>query len=706
MKNTIRILNLVLCICLFASCSKNKSDEQVSADSDYFVYPIENVTTAFDVDTTGTLYYTNFIDSGKVESYIDKNGKTIITPIMQTELYAYDFEGKLQNSYIMNNRLGTNCLAIDHGKAYYTTSTSSIGSKSIKTTEPTESNDITTDIKETTITTFYEFSMENQSTRELCQLNTINSIQKITVIDGYLYYIGINNDKINKEYTLTDENDTFYYSGEVIGVIDTKEKTTAEIPVDFPITFTKTQDNNLMIFAHDDEQGYYFTNYNIKKKSLSKKIYHDPGYKFNNFVIYNKNNDFIYNTRNTSKTSLTAVSLKDADKTTELMPDVGANYMVCQGDYTYYSNHFNSGQIERIKSSAYIRGGKTIRMVSSLYPNYTPFGCGYSINRQYPDKESFSLSVLSQDDNFDVCLMSSRDDISLNIKDKGSFYPLNKVDGVKEFLDACFPYLKSTATTTEGDVWMLPVSVDIPCLLYNESFCKDNGINLSSPIDFESFMESLVSLRQNSVLNGTYNYSSYLLTENYFYQYLSNSTDFNTKNFQSLAERFKKELNYEKDASSSDSFTEIHKMLSSSDISNFLFDLEYYQMPQMEYSINNSIRASALPYITENHKNIATVTYLCVNPSSDNLKETLQYISSLCKFIIEDKNTLIFKDRSKYSNNLAIDDLYNIYTNGDIQFTIPSELFMDDYEEYLNDKIDLPTLVKEANRKVETFFKE
>jgi hypothetical protein len=39
---------------------------------------------------------------------------------------------------------------------------------------------------------------------------------------------------------------------------------------------------------------------------------------------------------------------------------------------------------------------------------------------------------------------------------------------------------------------------------------------------------------------------------------------------------------------------------------------------------------------------------------------------------------------------------------------IPSilELFFDDLYKYLNDEIDLPTLIKEAGRKIETYLKE
>ena len=695
----------LLCVSCFAACSKDSDEEPLKTEGDYFVYPMEGTARAFDVDNTGTLYYLYDVDSGRVSNNKDMKGEAIDKPIIETMLYSVDFNGNISNSYILGESLAINGLVIEQGIAFYTTSKTLIDKEDMKDIKDIKDIKDMEDIKETVEIGFYEFSMDSQSTEKLYQLTGIDTILDIEVVDDCIYFMGIDNERINKEYTLASDEDSYYYLGEVMGVIDTLAGTMSELAIDFPIAFSKTLDNNLMIFAHDGEEGYYFTEYSTAEGSLSEKIYHDL-YKISKFDIYNEKNDIIYNSINTSVLTLSATSIEADNGTIELMPNVGVNSMVCQGEYTYYANGMNSNKIERIKNSAYIRDGKSINMLSSMYSAYTPFGCGYTIERQYPTEESFALSVLSQDTSFDVCLMSSRQGISSNIRNKGSFYPLGEVEGVADYLEACFPYMKDAATTEDGGIWMLPIAVDIPCLLYNESLCRDNGIDLSVPVEFETFIDSLSSLHQNNTLKNCYSYSGYILTEDMFYQYLRSYNNFDNEYFIKLASLLKEEVNYEKEDEVVVSAPIVWGMLDSGETDNFLFDLAYSQDTQLRYSMMNDIRACELPHITENKTNIATCIYLCVNPSSRNLKEALNYISSLCHYLAENNDIMILQDRTLYPDKQAIEDLYNIYANGEIQFTLPDELFMMDYEKYLLDEIDLSTLVQDANRKIEAFLKE
>lgn len=123
-------------------------------------------------------------------------------------------------------------------------------------------------------------------------------------------------------------------------------------------------------------------------------------------------------------------------------------------------------------------------------------------------------------------------------------------------------------------------------------------------------------------------------------------------------------------------------------------------------SENDQIRASGIPNLTDDVTNVGTCYFLTVNPASKNLKETLQYISSLCNYLINYNYYLILKDRSLYPDTQLMDDIYEIYSNGDISFTYPDELFMDAFEKYLADEMDLDSFIKEADRRLDTFMKE
>jgi hypothetical protein len=70
------------------------------------------------------------------------------------------------------------------------------------------------------------------------------------------------------------------------------------------------------------------------------------------------------------------------------------------------------------------------------------------------------------------------------------------------------------------------------------------------------------------------------------------------------------------------------------------------------------------------------------------------------------KELMIFKDRNIYPQSSLMDDLYNIYSNGDIQFTMPKELFMDDFNEYLIGERKLQDVIDDSNRRLDIFINE
>lgn len=69
-------------------------------------------------------------------------------------------------------------------------------------------------------------------------------------------------------------------------------------------------------------------------------------------------------------------------------------------------------------------------------------------------------------------------------------------------------------------------------------------------------------------------------------------------------------------------------------------------------------------------------------------------------------NHIILKDRSLYPDTQVMDDIYEIYSNGEMQFTYPDEIFMDTFEQYLASEIDLESFIKEADRRLDTYLKE
>ncbi|HWT75242.1 MAG TPA: hypothetical protein VN258_11050 [Mobilitalea sp.] len=651
---------LITLVFILSACEKSDNQTFTQSEDDYFTYKVDKNINSFDVDENGILYYLTF---NAAEDHVEYILKTL------------DSKGALLNTYPITET--TNKIVYGDGKIYYFDNSSGTAS-------------------------LYEFSLAKQISVKINDFTDYSAISQMEVIGDKLYFLGINQKNINKDYSLAEINDRFTYSGETLGCIDLNTGTLTELAVEFPISFSKAFDDNLVIYAYDENGGYYFIEYNTHECGFSKKTYHKIDM-FNQFKIYNDKKDFIYIKLNLT-TPLTSASIDPDKGEIELVPYFKGGEMICRGDYTYSIN-IDATQIVRIKNSSYICGKDKITMINTdFYEVFQPFGCGYTIEQKFLTDEEMALSLLSQDKNFDICLMNSKQTISANIRDKGSFYPLNEVEGVKEYLEACFPYIKDAATNSDGDIWMLPIAVDMPVIFYNENVGSEYGIELTDSIGLEDFFSIISKFNENTELENLYYYDKVSIMNNFFYQYLRSYPDFNNPTFEKLSKLIKKEMKY----SEVRSIGNVNLMFNFSFYKedNFIFMYNDDSSYQLGVSERNNIRACGLPYITDDKTNVATCLFLCVNPESKNLKETLQYTSSLCGYLQTLKDTMMFKDRNIYPQGNLMDDLYNIYTNGDIQFTLPDELFMDDFTLYLKGEKELQDVIKDSNRRLDAFLTE
>lgn len=450
-------------------------------------------------------------------------------------------------------------------------------------------------------------------------------------------------------------------------------------------------------------RGIILLNFNITDNSYSDKVYHNLK-QINDFTVFNEHNDYLYKKFH-STYSLTAASV-DADKSeVELMPKFTGSFIIkCKNEYAYFTDISNEKLI-RFRYDSYIRKNKRLTVLSTdNYKDFIPFGCGYTILHNVLTDEEMALALLSLDKNFDICCINSKQDISANIRDKGSFYPLNKIKEVNEYLDSCFPYIKEIATNSDGDIWMLPIYIDIPCFIYNPYVCKEYGIDISSFKNFNGLLTQLDNLNQNNTLKDSYYYNNRSLNKYFLYQYFSDFNSFNSNMFRDFAQTSKSKLNYTVTPNSGNIMLPIN--LSFNKIDNFLFMLIEDSSYQVNVANNETLRACALPDFTDVKANIATCCFLTVNPASKNLKEALQYISSLCKYLMSMNENIMTKDRTLYPATRLMDDLYNIYSNGNICFTYPDELYMEDFESFLKDEKDLESMISDSDRRLDTFLNE
>ncbi len=671
------IIYTFIIIVILSSCKKETAtDTSLQLEEDFFQYEFggENII-SYDIDENGTLYsvtnkitgYTKYLHKGKEEELA--NTETYINIVSPN--------GILMDSYSAPN---VNMISLLDDKILYISySTDGIY--------------------------LNELLKETKSSEVIGKFTDYTSINKLEPINDTLFFIGRHKDKIQKVYTLASDDRRFHYSGEQIGYFNLSTGTIENLPIELPLSISKNTSGNLVIYAYDPSIGYYFTIYDVDKQSLSDKIPNNMG-QLSNFTIFNKENNYIYLDLTTTTFKLSSASLTPEEGKRDVLPDilVSTYNIKSKGEYTYFID-LNLTNIFRFKTSAYLRDNKKLTLLSNQVFNlYVPFSCGYNIKYDATSDDKLALLMLSQDKNYDIYSMNTRQDISSNIRDKGSFYPLNEVDGVKEYLDACFPYIKEAATNLDGDIWMLPIYIDIPIYLYNESICKEYNIDFSNSMNIESFLNIITRVKKENVLKNLYFNSDFLIVNDFIYQYLRENKSFETDLFTDIATLSKDKLNY----MTSDEFgnSSLNVQFQTEGSTDFLFQLQDNIKNQMRYLDNTELRATSIPSITNNQKNIATCYFLAVNPKSKNIKESLKYISSLSKYLLSNNKTIMKQDRTLYPNTMVMDDIYQIYASGDIKFTYPSELFLDEFEKYLLDEIDLETVIIESNRRLDIYLKE
>ena len=653
-----RAAALLLGTALLAGCAGSGNTQELAADAEYFTYPAENVT-AFDVSPEGILYTAEGETDSVLCEYDLQGGRTELAGI----------GGKAE------------AIACFDGSVYYT--------------QPADNG-----------TEIYRFDVQGGQTEKLCGLDGFYQVRNFEITGGSAYILGADDTRFGVRGTYSDEFGTYSYNGERLMKISLDSGEISGSPVEFPQAFS-VLDGNALVYAAD-ENGYYFTDFDGGGKS-----YNDLS-NITAMELYDK--DKIMFCSDNLIFKLCSGSVNQEDGIAEMLENkivLNGNDIRFEGGFGFIYNRYgqfgsgmNIGMIERFRAADYIKENNKIRFISAEYSFDDPFGCGYTIEQQKLDNESFALTVLSQDSNYDMCIINSEQDYSGNIRNKGSFYPLNDIEGVSEYLDKCFPYVKEAAYTSDGEIWMLPVLLNAGAIYYSPENCRSAGIELSEDMRFSSFIEQCKTASRSEFSSG-YSVHCYQLTQNMLFDYISGHDSFDTEVFREFAE-------YAKENANISAFPEYmpitnpaeNNIIFGTGADSFLFGYIRDGDWQKNYADNESFRACPAPKLEPGTKNTVTCAFITVNPSSSNLGAALDYIGTLAKHLSQQENSLILADRSLYSETDYMSDLYKIYENGRICFNVSSEIIFDDYIRYCSGDTDLDSLITEADRKLTAYLNE
>ncbi len=528
---------------------------------------------------------------------------------------------------------------------------------------------------------------------ELYTFHSFSSISNMVLLGDYCYILGIVSNPPVKNYDLPNKDMEYEYRGETIARVNIigEEKVLEKMQVEFPILIAKKNEDSMLVYSFDEEQGFVFLEFvsslgtltQIGQKEtvtpLSALTSCENGY------LFFKNSKLYYG----------VVEGVEAELPSNLTGSF-ANLNYEQG-FLFIKEY--EKELKRIYLIEYLHDNETINVLLPTDMQYNtdkPNGCGYLVKETEVSHEEYALKVLAQDTDFDLYILSSRDNYSYNLKKNGAFLPLNEVEGVQEYLDACFPYVKELATNEEGDIWMLPVGLAIPGIIYNKEYCEEQGVDFTQ-MDFAEFLEFTEEMEQSSPEETAISF--FVAEEELLGQYLQVYDSFDTEVFRKYAKLFQ-EIYEETEEEWLLNWTQVTE---EGENPKFYYEYRLYRYTLLQDAIrlgdSKEFGVMGVPAMEGSDGNVGTVTYVAVNPKSENLEATLDYITSLCNYLMEQKNSFMLVDKSTYTNTPFYDDLYELYANGIVRFDMDSNVYSETFASYLEGELELEEMITEIERR-------
>ena len=547
--------------------------------------------------------------------------------------------------------------------------------------------------------TLYAIKTDTWEVVQITALAGYTSIFNMVYIDEYIYFCGIYEQTASKEYQLHPDVMNYYYRGEQICRVNVKsDNPRVELmSIDFPIAICGKNETSILIYRYTEENGFGFLEYNHAEGSLAEAGWKNTATQLLNFsgcgegYLFTKEGNLYYGTVNGTEAQIYPERISITST------------VISKKGFIFYMNSREERKVERICIANVIHDNKEIKLLMHNDTMDKPYGCGFRMDKIALSEEQCALKILAQDKDYDVCLLSTNQPCSYNIKENGAFYSLNDIEGVQDYIDACFPYVKEVATNSDGDIWMLPVALAIPGIVYNKEYCEKNMVDFSH-MDFYEWLSFTKQIE--AVQPFLTSVSSYVISEEFFGRYLENYNTFDTGTFRKYLELLR--LIYQEQGEWSSDIGLLTEM-TSENIPDFYYLYERYSyglsLHAQRLGNSDTVGIMGIPGIIE-EGNIGTITFLAVNPQSENLEDSLAYISAFSKYMLEKKNSFMLSDESTYTNTPFFHDWYRLYADGNVNFAMDSSVYWETYGAYISGKCELEEAIREMERKLEIYTGE
>ena len=221
-------------------------------------------------------------------------------------------------------------------------------------------------------------------------------------------------------------------------------------------------------------------------------------------------------------------------------------------------------------------------------------------------------------------------------------------------------------------IWMLPVSVNVFALLAKRATLEENGFALPENMTWEEYRKILLSAtkEQTEQIFLTNNMSKLYFCEQYFSHYRTLENDLFAESITALSEIWK---------------TDCGGKVTMENILWQPLEQVYWMRPsgkEVPFGLGEDAVVVSLPKLAAADKNIASCTYLAVNPDSARRDEVLAYLADLIAYLMRGTGMPYFTDWTR--ENMLDEALYEVYANGEIAFAIDRDVYGEGLEEMLS----------------------
>lgn len=482
----------------------------------------------------------------------------------------------------------------------------------------------------------------------------------------------------------------------------------------YPAAFDVGEDGSAVVYGFDGERGYYFAG----SDGTGERIYADCASMLATLGdIDISPAGAVLSGYKTGKLSIADISGdKDMTGAADILDNVYAYLpadIKCSGEYIYYrtgeSQFDEDRKIYRISAENALSKG-AVSIMTSEYMT-VPFSEGYEVSIKQLSEDMFALRTIAADPGSDISLFCTDAPYARNMEHSSAFYPLNDVPGAADYLDNCHPYIKDACTNEKGEIWALPISIDIPVMVCRRDNCEREGLKF--PRDIEGFTDTVHAAYD---LDCRYDCIRYSFRKTMLEQYLSAHDSFDTTEFRQLAEILKSRcpdsvFKYDYMIYSDLMSYNINRRLGiSEDIPHREYDEIFFTLLQTSYEQteylhdDDSLAAAPLPTFSEGEPHAAVCTFMCVNAGSENLETALGYISALaCRFSEKEGNVMLSGD-GEGGEYMA--GLREIYSRGKIYFAVPRAIYENEFDEYLKGDVSLEDFIRGADERFNLYLWE